>query len=191
MPTQLIPNPDLSRHPGRPRAHVRVRPRRAAAEHRARTPRSSGRGASRPTAATCSPPTTAASRRRRSSARARSGTWSTTAADGITRSTSTSRKDRSSPATAARPNVPPWEKGRKDVYRLRPGGSITITHAVPRLGRHVHGALPQHDARGQRDAAALGDQRRRGRRSCGRCRRRCRHRRASSSRIRTICRRHR
>ena len=24
-------------------------------------------------------------------------------------------------------NVPAWEKGRKDVYRLRPGGSITIT----------------------------------------------------------------
>ncbi len=24
-------------------------------------------------------------------------------------------------------NVPPWERGRKDVYRLRPGGSITIT----------------------------------------------------------------
>jgi len=23
--------------------------------------------------------------------------------------------------------VPPWEKGRKDVYRLRPGGSVTIT----------------------------------------------------------------
>jgi manganese oxidase len=24
-------------------------------------------------------------------------------------------------------NVPAWEKGRKDVYRLRPGGSVTIT----------------------------------------------------------------
>jgi len=24
-------------------------------------------------------------------------------------------------------NVPPWERGRKDVYRLRPGGSVTIT----------------------------------------------------------------
>jgi len=24
-------------------------------------------------------------------------------------------------------NVPPWERGRKDVYRLRPGGSLTIT----------------------------------------------------------------
>jgi len=23
--------------------------------------------------------------------------------------------------------VPPWEKGRKDVYRLRPGGSVTLT----------------------------------------------------------------
>ena len=33
--------------------------------------------------------------------------------------------------------------------------------AVPRLGRDVHGALPQHHARGQRDAAAVGDQRRR------------------------------
>src|SRR5205807_7252697 len=33
--------------------------------------------------------------------------------------------------------------------------------AVPRLGRHVHGALPQHHARGQCHAAALGDQRQR------------------------------
>ena len=24
-------------------------------------------------------------------------------------------------------NVPPWERGRKDVYRLRPGGSVTIS----------------------------------------------------------------
>ena len=24
-------------------------------------------------------------------------------------------------------NVPPWERGRKDVYRLMPGGSVTIT----------------------------------------------------------------
>jgi FtsP/CotA-like multicopper oxidase with cupredoxin domain len=24
-------------------------------------------------------------------------------------------------------NVPPWERGRKDVYRLNPGGSVTIT----------------------------------------------------------------
>jgi FtsP/CotA-like multicopper oxidase with cupredoxin domain len=24
-------------------------------------------------------------------------------------------------------NVPPWERGRKDVYRLLPGGSVTIT----------------------------------------------------------------
>jgi FtsP/CotA-like multicopper oxidase with cupredoxin domain len=24
-------------------------------------------------------------------------------------------------------NVPSWEKGRKDVYRLRPGGSVTLT----------------------------------------------------------------
>jgi hypothetical protein len=34
-------------------------------------------------------------------------------------------------------------------------------HAVPRLGRHVHGALPQHGARRQRHADALGDQRQR------------------------------
>jgi manganese oxidase len=24
-------------------------------------------------------------------------------------------------------NVPPWERGRKDVYRLRPGGTVTVT----------------------------------------------------------------
>ena len=77
--------------------------------------------------------------------------------------------------------VPAWERGRKDVYRLRPGGSVTITHAVPRLGRHVHGALPQHDARGQRDAAALGDQHRRRAVPARRCRRRSRRRRASRS----------
>src|SRR6185503_18860745 len=29
--------------------------------------------------------------------------------------------------TGSAANVPAWEKGRKDVYRLRPGGSVTIT----------------------------------------------------------------
>src|SRR5689334_4341783 len=34
------------------------------------------------------------------------------------------------------------------------------THApVPRLWRHVHGALPQHHARRQRDALAVGNRR--------------------------------
>jgi len=57
-------------------------------------------------------------------------------------------------------NVPPWERGRKDVWRLRPGRSDAHA-AVPRFRRHVHGALPQHGARGQRDALALGDRRQR------------------------------
>src|ERR1044072_424660 len=34
--------------------------------------------------------------------------------------------------------------------------------AVQRLGRDVHGAMPQHGARGQRDVAEVGDRRRRG-----------------------------
>ncbi len=58
-------------------------------------------------------------------------------------------------------NVPAWEKGRKDVYRLRPGGSVHAHDAVPRLGRDVHGALPQHRARGQRHARSVGDRQRR------------------------------
>lgn len=39
-------------------------------------------------------------------------------------------------------NVPAWEKGRKDVYRLRPAQSIKITMQFRDWG--VHGALPQH-----------------------------------------------
>src|SRR6185312_6195033 len=33
-------------------------------------------------------------------------------------------------------------------------------HAVPRLGRHVHGALPQHGPRGQRYVGSLGNRQR-------------------------------
>ena len=43
-------------------------------------------------------------------------------------------------------NVPAWEKGRKDVYRLRPGGSVTLTMQFREFLRNVHGALPQHRA---------------------------------------------
>ncbi len=37
-------------------------------------------------------------------------------------------------------NVPAWEKGRKDVYRLRPGGSVTITMQF----REFYGMYVEH-----------------------------------------------
>jgi FtsP/CotA-like multicopper oxidase with cupredoxin domain len=43
-------------------------------------------------------------------------------------------------------NVPVWEKGRKDLYRLRPSGSVTIKLQFRDVGRDVHGALSQHRA---------------------------------------------
>jgi hypothetical protein len=44
--------------------------------------------------------------------------------------------------------IPGWEQGRKDVYRLRTRRNLhrNVVHTVPRLERHVHGALPQPDA---------------------------------------------
>ena len=62
-------------------------------------------------------------------------------------------------------------------------------HPVPRLGRHVHGALPQHGARGQRHAAALGHRPVRRHGAARRCRRRSRRRRASSGTTLSACRR--
>lgn len=47
-------------------------------------------------------------------------------------------------------NVPPWEKGRKDVYRLRPGGSITITMQFRDWGgmfmEHCHNTVHEDNA---------------------------------------------
>src|SRR6476660_4379972 len=37
-------------------------------------------------------------------------------------------------------NVPAWEKGRKDVYRLRPGGSVTLTMQF----REIFGMYMEH-----------------------------------------------
>ena len=37
-------------------------------------------------------------------------------------------------------NVPAWEKGRKDVYRLRPGGSVTLTMQF----REFYGMFMEH-----------------------------------------------
>ena len=46
--------------------------------------------------------------------------------------------------------VPPWEKGRKDVYRLRPGGSITITMQFRDWGgmfmEHCHNTMHEDNA---------------------------------------------
>ena len=53
-------------------------------------------------------------------------------------------------------------EGRVSTHQERHGDDHD---AVPRLGRDVHGALPQHDPRGQRDAAPVGDQRRTANRS--------------------------
>jgi FtsP/CotA-like multicopper oxidase with cupredoxin domain len=47
-------------------------------------------------------------------------------------------------------NVPPWELGRKDVYRLRPGGSITITLQFRDWGgmfmEHCHNTVHEDNA---------------------------------------------
>jgi FtsP/CotA-like multicopper oxidase with cupredoxin domain len=47
-------------------------------------------------------------------------------------------------------NVPAWEKGRKDVYRLRPGGSITITMQFRDWGgmfmEHCHNTMHEDNA---------------------------------------------
>jgi manganese oxidase len=47
-------------------------------------------------------------------------------------------------------NVPPWEKGRKDVYRLRPGGSVTIAMQFRDWGgmfmEHCHNTVHEDNA---------------------------------------------
>ena len=47
-------------------------------------------------------------------------------------------------------NVPAWERGRKDVYRLRPGGSITITLQFRDWGgmfmEHCHNTVHEDNA---------------------------------------------
>jgi hypothetical protein len=46
--------------------------------------------------------------------------------------------------------VPAWEKGRKDVYRLRPGGSVTITMQFRDFGgmfmEHCHNTVHEDNA---------------------------------------------
>jgi FtsP/CotA-like multicopper oxidase with cupredoxin domain len=47
-------------------------------------------------------------------------------------------------------NVPEWEKGRKDVYRLRPGGSVTLTMQFRDWGgtfmEHCHNTVHEDNA---------------------------------------------
>ncbi len=47
-------------------------------------------------------------------------------------------------------NVPAWEKGRKDVYRLRPGGSVTLTMQFRDWGgmfmEHCHNTVHEDNA---------------------------------------------
>jgi FtsP/CotA-like multicopper oxidase with cupredoxin domain len=47
-------------------------------------------------------------------------------------------------------NVPAWERGRKDVYRLRPGGSVTITMQFRDFGgmfmEHCHNTTHEDNA---------------------------------------------
>jgi FtsP/CotA-like multicopper oxidase with cupredoxin domain len=47
-------------------------------------------------------------------------------------------------------NVPPWERGRKDVYRLRPGGSMQITIQFRDWGgmfmQHCHNSVHEDHA---------------------------------------------
>jgi FtsP/CotA-like multicopper oxidase with cupredoxin domain len=48
-------------------------------------------------------------------------------------------------------NVPAWEKGRKDVYRLRPGGSVTLTMQFRDWGgvfmEHCHNTVHEDNGR--------------------------------------------
>ena len=78
-------------------------------------------------------------------------------------------------------NVPAWEHGRKDVYRLRPGGSVTLTMQFRDWGgmfmEHCHNTVHEDNAmllRWEIDDT--------GRRSCARCRRRSRRLRVCRSR---------
>jgi FtsP/CotA-like multicopper oxidase with cupredoxin domain len=47
-------------------------------------------------------------------------------------------------------NVPAWERGRKDVYRLRPAGSVTITMQFRDWGgmfmEHCHNTVHEDNA---------------------------------------------
>jgi manganese oxidase len=47
-------------------------------------------------------------------------------------------------------NVPPWERGRKDVYRLHPGGDVTITMQFRDWGgmfmEHCHNTMHEDNA---------------------------------------------
>src|SRR5262245_850792 len=47
-------------------------------------------------------------------------------------------------------NVPTWERGRKDVYRLRPGGSVTLTMQFRDFGgmfmEHCHNTVHEDNA---------------------------------------------
>ncbi len=47
-------------------------------------------------------------------------------------------------------NVPAWEQGRKDVYRLRPGGSVTLTMQFRDWGgmymEHCHNTVHEDNA---------------------------------------------
>ena len=47
-------------------------------------------------------------------------------------------------------DVPAWEKGRKDVYRLRPGGSVTLTLQFRDFGgmymEHCHNTVHEDNA---------------------------------------------
>jgi FtsP/CotA-like multicopper oxidase with cupredoxin domain len=47
-------------------------------------------------------------------------------------------------------NVPAWELGRKDVYRLRPGGSVTLTMQFRDWGgmfmEHCHNTVHEDNA---------------------------------------------
>ncbi len=66
------------------------------------------------------------------------------------RSISTSKRARCSARNGSLSNVPAAERGRKDVYRLRPGGSITITMQFRDWGgmfmEHCHNTVHEDNA---------------------------------------------
>jgi hypothetical protein len=149
VPGGADPEPGSVADSGRARAHVRVRPRRQPDDRSIRTTSAPGRGASRTDGGRCSTPTTAGSRRRRSSARARSGTCQRRRRLGSP--DSHPLRGGTDPRAQRQPrNVPPWERGRKDVYRLRPGGSVTLTMQFRDWGgmfmEHCHNTVHEDNA---------------------------------------------
>ena len=150
VPRTLIPNPDLSKIPVARERDFEFGRGGNADEQRSdhRVPRPVGHQDRR--RRRCSTPTSAGSRRRRNSARARSGR-SKNGGGGWDHPIHIHFEEGQILArNGSAGNVPAWERGRKDVYRLRPGGSVTITMQFRDFGgmfmEHCHNTVHEDNA---------------------------------------------